>query len=126
MMNQLKLNLEQNKPIIDTKNFKLIFDSIWLDSKNTLQSKAEDYADFDIDDRTHNFKRAGQLMNCSPERALLGFMGKHLISMLDMIDNIDKDKPCPSPEYVREKLGDIRNYLVLLEALFYERRENES
>lgn len=123
-MNQLKLNFEENKPIITPENFMLILNSIIVDMRNTLESKNKEYSP--ETDKILNFKKAGLLLGCTPERALLGFMGKHLVSMFDMIDNIDKGKPVPSPEYVREKLGDIRNYLVLLEVLFYERRELES
>lgn len=123
-MNQLKLNFEENKPIINSKNFDLILNSIILDMRNTLQSKGKDYAP--NEDKLHNFKSGAKFLNCIPERVLLSYMNKHLVSIFDIIDNIDKGKPVPSPEYVREKLGDVRNYLVLLEALFYERRELES
>ena len=79
--------------------------------KSTLISKGKEYAtDKDV---MHNFKRAAQIANSTPERALFGFMLKHFTSVLDMIDNLDNFKE-PSEELVEEKLGDLLNYVILL------------
>lgn len=80
-----------------------------------LGSKAREYAS--DSDRLHNFKAAGELQRCSPERALLGMLSKHLISVVDMI----MDFIVYAPEVVDEKIGDSINYLILLEALMKER-----
>lgn len=124
MSGQLKLDIQT--PVITSKVLNTLVEEITENMKNVLQSKAEEYADLENDDRMHNFKRAGALMKTTPEKALLGFMTKHLVSMFDMLDDIEAGKPVPSPEYVNEKLGDIRNYLVLLQALLHERRVLES
>ncbi len=71
-------------------------------------------------DKLHNFKRAGQLLICSPERALIGMFIKHFVSLLDIVDDLDKGE-LPKPEILGEKIGDGINYFPLLEALIIER-----
>ena len=88
---------------------------------NTLNNKSKEYAS--EKDVMHNFKRAATIADCTPERALFGFMLKHFTSVLDLIDNLDKFKT-PSEELVNEKLGDLINYCILLEGLLKERIEN--
>lgn len=119
MSEQLKLDLDLPENVITVDIFNKLLDDITIDMKNTLGRKADEYA---TADRMHNFKVAGLHLDTTPEKALLGFVMKHWISMLDMLNDIEKGKKTPSFEYVREKLGDIRNYMVLLEALLLERR----
>jgi hypothetical protein len=71
-------------------------------------------------DRLSNFKKAGKLQGVSPEVALLGMMSKHLVSIIDIIYDIDEDKMF-SKEQLREKITDAINYLLLLEGLAEER-----
>ena len=83
-----------------------------------LANKAKEYA---VDtDRLHNFKVAARIMHCTPERALLGMMMKHQVSVMDMIEQLDKGIE-PTQYLINEKIGDNINYLVLLEALLNER-----
>jgi hypothetical protein len=86
--------------------------------KQVLSIKAKEYAR--NDDRLHNFVRAGVIMNMSKERALHGFLMKHFISYLDILEDIDNGK-IPSNEMIDEKLGDIINYFILMEASIKER-----
>lgn len=83
-----------------------------------LGAKADEYAT--DRDRLHNFKRAGQLLNCSPERALIGMLTKHLVSILDIVDNVESGKK-PTVGLWDEKIGDVINYCVLLDGLVNER-----
>ena len=83
----------------------------------TLACKAEEYA---THDRFHNFKRAASMDNETPERALKGMWKKHLVSVFDMIDKLDKGIT-PTPELIDEKIGDSINYLILLEGLLRKR-----
>lgn len=86
--------------------------------KFTLTNKGREYA---RGDRLSNFKRAAALEKCTPEKALRGMLSKHLISIYDMIDDLEQD--VHSPELIwKEKLGDAINYLILLEALIHERQ----
>jgi hypothetical protein len=84
--------------------------------ESILASKAKEYA---REDRLHNFKRAAVMLRCTPERALLGMMAKHLISILDIVDSIDEGE-MQVKSMVDEKIGDAINYLILLEALIKE------
>jgi hypothetical protein len=88
----------------------------------TLQTKAEEYATFD---RLHNFKRAALMQGCTPARALVGMWAKHLVSVLDIVDEIEGAGQSPDPEKINEKFTDCINYLLLLEALLVEWREPE-
>lgn len=48
--------------------------------------------------------------------ALYGIMAKHLVSVIDLIEGTIE----PTEYFINEKLGDLINYLVLLEAVFKE------
>lgn len=82
--------------------------------KEVLSSKAKEYSTGS--DRLHNFKRAAAMLRVTPEKALIGMFTKHMISILDMVDDLDRDKHA-TLEAWNEKLGDAVNYLILLEAL---------
>lgn len=101
--------------------------------RSVLSKKGKEYSS-DLD-RLHNFKRAGKMLQCSPEKALIGMWTKHIISILDIVDELDykcgMEKDCyPAFDVnrhmamVEEKIGDSINYLILLEALIKERNEN--
>jgi hypothetical protein len=76
-------------------------------------------------DPLHNFNMASKLNNITREKALWGFATKHLVSFLDMLDDIEKNK-LPQKEYVEEKIGDLINYLILCEASIKDRMINDS
>jgi len=109
-------------------------------TRAVLDSKNKEYAS--NTDKLHNFKRAGDMLRQTPEQALVGMWTKHIISLLDIVDQIDTaNKPRTSADYtpeeftkymkakkltiamVEEKIGDAINYLILLEALIKERYE---
>lgn len=66
-------------------------------------------------DAMHNFNRAAAIAGTTREKALWGFATKHLVSFLDILDDIDKGI-LPTEELLSEKIGDLINYLVLCEA----------
>lgn len=69
--------------------------------------------------RLWNFYRGAQVIGTTPTLCLWGYLGKHLTSISDICHGKKA-----SPEMVREKIGDARNYLVLLEALLLEGERN--
>lgn len=83
-----------------------------------LVPKGEEYAR--NGDRLHNFKAAGRMKGESPERALWGMYVKHLVSVVDMITDIEQGK-MPSRKLLDEKISDSINYHLLLEGLIFER-----
>lgn len=87
-----------------------------------LGSKDKEYSSGT--DRLHNFKSAARARNQSVPKALDGMMMKHLCSMWDEIDKMEKDpRHVPSKEWVNEKLGDVINYTLLLEGVIEDRRD---
>jgi len=87
--------------------------------RQTLLAKHKEYA---VDDNVfRNFDEAAggfSLHSTSPE-VLWSYMTKHLVSIKDIVsDNV----PVTS-EVVSEKIGDVINYLILLEAMLNQRCE---
>jgi len=76
-------------------------------------------------DKLHNFKMAARMEGKSPEEALRGMWMKHLVSIMDIIDDIEIRGGWPDAFVLAEKLDDNHNYLHLLEALIVERMSNE-
>lgn len=74
-------------------------------------------------DRFRNFKTSGRRLGITPERALIGMRDKHETSIMDLVDDLDKDV-LPTLEIIEEKIGDDINYLILLEGMFKERIVN--
>lgn len=97
--------------------------------RKVLASKNKEYAS--DSDKLHNFKRAADMLRCTPEKALIGMATKHIISILDIVDKIEhyyntipdvKPSEINTPiSMIEEKIGDAINYLILLEALLKER-----
>lgn len=75
-------------------------------------------------DKLHNFKQAANMVgNITPETALIGMMRKHIVSVFDMVDDLELYQELPTNKFLTEKITDSINYLVLLEALITERLE---
>ena len=76
-------------------------------------------------DKLHNFKRAADTKQTTPEDALLGMMNKHTVSIYDMVDDLTLLGREHSLKVWDEKIGDNINYLKLLRALIEERYNEE-
>lgn len=85
--------------------------------KKVLTKKAVEYAS--ATDRLHNFNTGARILNTSAASALFGMAAKHLISVMDIVKETEIGK-YPSREMLDEKIGDLINYLVLLEAVVLE------
>ena len=81
-----------------------------------LNSKADEYAT--NDSAFYNFERAGQINSDSPKKALWGMATKHLVSVIDMVES-EQDFP---DDYIDEKIGDLINYLILLEGILKDKQ----
>lgn len=80
--------------------------------QTTLSNKSKEYA-YD-NNRLHNFYIGAQRRNITPAKALDGMMLKHEVCVDDMINcRVDITR-----EMIDEKIGDMINYLILLEAIF--------
>lgn len=104
--------------------FNKLLDEIIKRTTSVLASKSAEYST--VNDKLHNFKRAGKMLQCTPEKALVGMWTKHIISILDIVDAIDNNQGFIDEDYdeviakVEEKITDALNYLILLEALIKE------
>lgn len=87
--------------------------------EKVLGEKADEYA---RGDRLSNFKKAGKLLDCTPETALFSIASKHIIALSDFCNDLEKGCCQPIERWV-EKIGDIINYMILLEALVVERHQ---
>ena len=100
--------------ITTTMEFEKILSARISSIKSVLGNKAKEYAM--EGDRLHNFKVAARVKNETPEKALWGMAVKHLVCIIDMVDGkLESTIPM-----VDEKVGDMINYLILLEALMKE------
>ena len=86
-----------------------------------LANKAREYSS--ATDMLHNFKRGAAIFECTPERHNLFLNSKHLISIQDMVADLDAGKVALVEQW-EEKIGDAINYLILLEGLVKERISN--
>jgi len=80
-----------------------------LDYKSTIYSSQ--------DDRLSNFKDVASMNQTTPQSALWSMVSKHIIAVRNMILS---DK-VPSEQWIEEYLGDIHNYMFLLEAIWREK-----
>ena len=103
-----------------TEHFDRVIEYRLSECKRVLIEKAKEYAKGD-DDRMHNFNRAAQVTGECREKALFGFFLKHLVSVMDIIDEMNKNH-MPNQDLVEEKIGDSINYLLLLEASIEDKR----
>lgn len=91
--------------------------SEWLDNalaetKSKLDSKASEYAT--LDNRFKNFDVSADLLRCTPIEAAYAFMTKHITSIYEWYAT----GYIPTEEQAREKLGDVRNYCYIIEAMY--------
>ena len=103
-----------------TKDFNKLVEIKLEKIKQVLVNKT---AEYNLDtDRLSVFKQAGNLQNITPEKALLGMLTKHIISIYDMVNSGD----LYTLEKWDEKCIDAINYLLLLLGLEEERHNDKS
>ena len=93
------------------EQFLLEFEKAVLRSKNTLSRKEKEYSEGI--DRLDQFKKVAAMNSVSPMEALWGMASKHVTSIASMVE----DPKMYNLKTWREKLGDLRNYIFLAEAL---------
>ena len=97
---------------------KIVERRLRLTAKILLQKEREYAQD---GNRFHNFDVAAEIDGETPEQALWGMAKKHLVSIIDI-----KNHPQgQSYAHVDEKIGDMIDYLILLEGLLARRRQRE-
>ncbi len=101
---------------MQASQFNEVFEGQVEACRKLLGVKASEYATGDL---LHNFKVAAELQGVTPRQALAGMMAKHTVSIYDMST---VDKPYPKAVW-DEKINDHINYLILLQAIVTEERE---
>lgn len=106
---------------MDNETFSKIAEERLSSFREVLIKKNQQYAP---QDKLKNFKMMASIQGCSPERALLGCVAKHLAAISQYIDEIeDTGTPRPMAQW-EESGGDTAIYLgVLLPALIQERMD---
>lgn len=98
---------------MNRKQFEKILEDRISSTTATLVIKGREYGR--NDNPLHNFEIGARIMNVTRERALWGFALKHYVSIMDVLDDLDKSI-LPTEEVIDEKFGDLINYLILCEA----------
>ena len=99
------------------EQFQEIVDQLIDRVRQTLHAKGKEYA---RDDRLSNFKKSAHLQGITPEQALAGMLAKHIVSIYDLVADLNRDERIPMVRW-HEKITDAISYLILLEACLYER-----
>lgn len=84
--------------------------------KRTLITKGREYT-LETGDRLNNFRRQAEMQRTTMEKTAWGLVCKQIISVQDMIES----GAAFNRAVWDEKLGDIINYCILIEAIEVER-----
>jgi hypothetical protein len=104
------------------EKFDGIVDNTCKSIVNTLSVKGREYTR--NNNPLHNFEVGATMSNQTREKVLYGFALKHLISLADIRNDIEKGK-LPSLETIEEKFGDAINYLILEKASLIDRLDGK-
>ena len=99
-----------------TEQFEIILSERLQAIEKILGYKAKEYSH--DNDRLYNFKVAARMLNISNAEALWGMAAKHLVSVNDLVTG----RLGQTSEMINEKIGDMINYLILLEAILKEEK----
>jgi hypothetical protein len=94
--------------------FEDIINNRYSHNLDTMTAKGKVYSS--QQDRLSNFKDTGAMNQVTPQDALWGMVSKHIIATKDMV----KSGEIPTEKWIAEYLGDIHNYMYLLEAIWHE------
>jgi len=100
------------------EEFAKLFDAVVKNERATLVNKAIEYSR--QGDRLWNFRAGAGLTGLSPEQTLWGYLCKHLASIRDICNGVPASR-----KMIREKIGDARNYLILLEGLLLDQPQSK-
>ena len=92
------------------------------DLENLLVKKGAEY--IRNNDVFHNFNEGAKITGQTPEKVLYGFLLKHLISVNDIRNDLDKGI-IPTEFAVNEKYNDILIYFLLEKSMLIERIKKE-
>jgi hypothetical protein len=100
---------------MNSKRFKEVLQRRLELTSKVLDFKGQEYSS--ADNKLHNFEKAARISGQTREQALKGMLLKHEVSISDIIEKTSQGE-YPSQAVIDEKIGDIINYYILLEACF--------
>ena len=92
---------------MNSERFEALVKEIREKSMDTLLKKNANYGN---DDKLHNFRVGAAIIGGTPAQAALGYMAKHLASLVDKVNENDFH----DYEDFLEKVQDSINYLVFI------------
>jgi hypothetical protein len=92
---------------MDNAKFTGLVEELRTKSLDTLLKKNANYAN---EDRLHNFRIGAALIGGTPAQAALGYMAKHMASLIDKVKNND----FTDRDDLLEKCQDIINYICFI------------
>ena len=107
---------------MNNKDFNFVVKGRINKIKSLLLTKGKEHAAMNSD-RLYNFKKGAEIREVSPESYAIDLFIKHYVWLLDAIKNADNPEfsTLYTEEQMNEHIGDLVNYLILIEALFKER-----
>jgi hypothetical protein len=87
--------------------------------RQTLLTKHKEYAQDDNVFRNFDEAAGGFSLHSTSAEVLWSYMTKHLVSIKDIV----AENKAADPAVISEKIGDVINYLILLEAMLNEKGE---
>ena len=103
-------------PFMTREQLEHLFNEVVDNEKKILFSKNDEYSN--SEQALSNFYEIAKIQETTPYVALWNLMSKHLYSVHKLVTSSGAGA---SRELIREKIGDTRNYLILLEALLLEK-----
>lgn len=100
--------------------FNEFLETILTNIKETLQKKEKEYSSGQ--DRFYSFQETAAEEEVHPLKALDILKSKHRICEKDLTRDVINGYPVPEKEYLREKIGDQINYLILKWAMLEQMR----
>lgn len=100
------------------KDFYDLMNKIFEEAKVIAKAKGADYTK-GSSDALANFKEGGKALNIAPEKVAWIFMNKHY----QAITNYIRTEGQSESEPISERIKDMINYLVLLQGLIVEKKE---
>lgn len=94
-------------PGMDITKFNELVEELRKKSIDTLLKKNANYAD---EDQLHNFRTCAAIIGGTPAQAALGYMAKHMVSLIDKVKNND----FTDRDDLLEKCQDIINYICFI------------
>lgn len=95
-----------------SKDFNLLLKIKHEEEEKLLSSKGQEYTIGDSD-RLIAFKEIARQIGITPKQVCMVFMTKHFFSLCNYVS----DKSKPTTEQLSDRVTDLRNYALFLEAL---------